>query len=51
MNSEEKNRRNKRILLWTGLLFTAFIIYTTWDIMSRTTHPGAKKHLPHSILK
>jgi hypothetical protein len=50
---ENKNiqRRKKLILLVLGILFTAFILYTTWDFMGRTTHPGARKHLPNSILK
>jgi hypothetical protein len=51
MNSSQKNQRNKRLLLVAGLVFLAFVVYSTYDIMSRTTHPGAKKHLPNSILK
>jgi hypothetical protein len=51
MQSKSSNRRNKIVLLVLGMLFTAFIVYTTWDFMGRTTHPGARKHLPNSILK
>jgi hypothetical protein len=51
MENSERNIRNKKILLVIGIVFTAFVMYTTYDIMSRTTRPGAKKHLPHSILK
>ena len=51
MKPEEKNKRNKRILLFAGLIFTVLVILATWDIMRRTSPPGSKKHLPHSILK
>jgi predicted nucleic acid-binding Zn ribbon protein len=51
MNPEQKNKRNKRILLFSGVIFTVLVILTTWDIMRRTSPPGSKKHLPHSILK
>jgi hypothetical protein len=51
MADKQKNKRNKLILLVLGILFTAFVIYTTYDFMGRTTHPGARKHLPNSILK
>lgn len=47
----KRNKRNKLILLVIGLLFTAFMLYTTFDFMGRTTRPGVKKHLPSSILK
>lgn len=46
-----KNQRNKTILLLVGILFIAFVIWTTYDIMSRTTRPGSKKHLPTQILR
>lgn len=51
MKPDEKNKRNKRILLFAGLIFTVLVIFATWDIMRRTSPPGSKKHLPHSILK
>ena len=51
MNTSDKNRRNKRILLVIGLAFTVFVVLATWDIMRRTSPPGSKKHLPHSILR
>lgn len=51
MKPDEKNKRNKRILLFAGLIFTVLVILATWDIMRRTSPPGSKKHLPHSILK
>jgi hypothetical protein len=51
MKPDKKNERNKRILLFAGLIFTVLVILATWDIMRRTSPPGSKKHLPHSILK
>lgn len=51
MQTENQIKRNKRILLVVALVFTLGVLYATYDIMSRTTHPGARKHLPHSILK
>jgi hypothetical protein len=51
MNTSDKNQRNKRILLAMGLAFTLFVVLATWDIMRRTSPPGSKKHLPHSILR
>lgn len=51
MENHDRNRRNKQILLALASLFLVFVLYTTWDIMSKTTHPGARKHLPNSILK
>lgn len=51
MKPDEKNKRNKRILLFAGVMFTVLVILATWDIMRRTSPPGSKKHLPHSILK
>ena len=46
-----KNKRNKRLLFILALLFTGFVLYLTIDFMGQTTRPGAKKHLPNSILK
>jgi hypothetical protein len=45
------NNRNKKILLAFALVFTSAVLFATYDIMNRTSRPGAKKHLPHSILK
>jgi hypothetical protein len=51
MNPNGKNQRNKRILLFSGLIFIVLVLLATWDIMRRTSPPGSKKHLPHSILR
>jgi hypothetical protein len=51
MKPKAEQQRNKRILAILALVFLAAVIYTTYDIMSKTTHPGARKHLPNSILK
>jgi hypothetical protein len=40
---------NKKIFLMVAVLFIATMIYITFDIFSRTTRPGAKKHLIESI--
>ena len=39
----------KRILFIVAVLFTLLMVYLSYDIMSRTTRPGAKKHLPTEI--
>jgi hypothetical protein len=41
----------KQILFTIAILFTMVMVYFSYDIMSRTTRPGAKKHLPTSISK
>ena len=41
--------RSKQIFLMVAVLFTATMVYITFDIFSRTTRPGAKKHLIESI--
>ena len=51
MEKANNNNRNKKLLLAFAIVFTSAVLYTTYDIMSRTTRPGVKKHLPHSILK
>jgi hypothetical protein len=51
MVDEGKNKRNRLILFAIAIGFTIFVIITLIDIMGRTTRPGAKKHLPNSILK
>lgn len=48
---QKKNKRNKIILLLMGIGFLIFVLWTTYDIMRRTTRPGARKHLPHQILR
>jgi hypothetical protein len=39
----------KKIFLFVGALFVLGVIIMTIDIFSRTTRPGAKKHLIESI--
>lgn len=51
MENAASNNRNKKLLLAFAIVFTSAVLYATYDIMSRTTRPGVKKHLPHSILK
>jgi hypothetical protein len=41
--------KSKKIFLFVAALFIATMIYITYDIFSRTTRPGAKKHLIESI--
>lgn len=43
--------RSKKIFLVVAALFILASIAITVDIFSRTTRPGAKKHLPTTIKK
>ena len=39
----------KRILFITAVVFTLVMLYLGYDLMRRTTRPGAKKHLPTEV--
>ena len=41
--------RKKRIFFIVAVLFTLLMMYLGYDLMSRTTRPGQKKHLPTQI--
>ncbi|MBC7922650.1 MAG: hypothetical protein H7Z75_16335 [Ferruginibacter sp.] len=41
--------RNKKIFVALAVLFTATMVFFTVDILSRTSRPGARKHLIESV--
>ena len=41
--------RNKKIFVALAVLFTATMVFFTVDILSRTSRPGARKHVIESV--
>jgi hypothetical protein len=44
-------KRSKKVFLSIAGLFLALMVWIGYDISSRTTFPGSKKHMKESLLK
>jgi hypothetical protein len=43
--------KQKKILAILSVIFLLVVLVVTWDIMRKTTRPGAKKQLPTRMMR